>query len=431
MTLKEYLESNEATKGKALEDLTDAQKNETLAGYIQHGLSEVEKLKTSGATKEQLDALKSDIQSDLEENSVDQIATLKRSLDLVNRKLEAINTNANDAFAEKRHKGVDEILKQVHEAQKANKHAKFIISKRDWERATKALVDTGDVSNSTLAVRDNRVNLVGHRRLTLYDSLPKQTIPASMGGSWRYIDVDSATLVRGAAATAEGNTLPASTITFQEYVRSLELVGDFIDYTAQFNYDYNYLMDAIRRTLIQNMLLDVDDELVNGNGTSPQFNGLLNSVPNYVPAASGITDANIFDLIAVMKNDIESAAGSKYQVNRLYMNTADMVGINMMLKKDADNDYIPVKERIQEMGIMVLESNSIAANTLVIGDSNYAEILESDTITIETGLNGTNFAELKESMRAYTSKNLLIKEQNADGWLECTDIATALTTLES
>jgi hypothetical protein len=64
-----------------------------------------------------------------------------------------------------------------------------------------------------------------------------------------------------------------------------------------------------------NVAIKVDTDLVSGNGTTPNIKGINAQIPAYVAAASGITDASIYDLIVKLREAITASYGSKYNPN--------------------------------------------------------------------------------------------------------------------
>ena len=54
-----------------------------------------------------------------------------------------------------------------------------------------------------------------------------------------------------------------------------------------------------------NVELERNDQIINGDGTGQNLDGLDTVCPAYTPAAAGITDASIYDLIVKLKEEIE------------------------------------------------------------------------------------------------------------------------------
>jgi HK97 family phage major capsid protein len=263
---------------------------------------------------------------------------------------------------------------------------------------------------------------------------PKRTLSPEHNGVVRYIDWDAATTVRAAAMVAEGGAFPESTATFQEYTQTLEKIGDTIPITEEALRDTSRLAGEVERFLGVNISIVEDTQLLSGNGTSPNIKGIYTYASAYTAAASGITDANIYDLIVKMSENITSGNGSKYRPNFVIMNIADIN--KFKLKKDSTNNYI-VPPFTSESGmvidgIRVIENNGLTANTLVMGDSRYAEIWEDGAgYEMTVGEVDAQFKSDFKTLKGRKRMLLLVRKADESGFRKCTSISAALTTLAS
>jgi len=196
-------------------------------------------------------------------------------------------------------------------------------------------------------------------------------------------------------------------------------------------YDASLFANELKNFLNTGVAIKIDTDLVSGDGTSPNINGLKAQIPNFVPAASGIADASIYDLLVKAREAITAGYGSKYSPNVALMNVSDIT--KMKLKKDANNNYIlpPFSDQNGNVvdGMSVVECNSFAPNTMAIGDSRYGEIYEIPGVTVETGYATGDFESDMMSVKARKRLNLLIRNVDRTGWLEVTSISAALVTL--
>ena len=302
---------------------------------------------------------------------------------------------------------------------------------KDFEFTIKADTLRASVVGNPAALDLADVGQLAHRKLTVYDLFRKVPVPAGSNGVVRYVDWDAATTVRAAAAIAEGGTFPESTAKWATYTLSLEKVGDIIPMSEELMYDAPLFASELLNFLDTNVAIKVDTDLVTGNGTSPNINGLKAQIPNYTPVASGITDASIYDLLVKLREAITTSYGSKYSPNVALMNISDIN--KMKLKKDANLNYIlpPFFNQAGQIvdGLSVIECNSFTANTMAIGDSRYGAIYEIPGVTVETGKGTGDFESDMMSIKARKRLNLLIRNVDRTGWLEVTSISAALTTL--
>ena len=236
----------------------------------------------------------------------------------------------------------------------------------------KADTTRASVTGNQQAVELNDIGQLATRRLSMYDAFNKIPVGGSNhNGTIRYYDWDEATTVRAADMRAEGAEFPESTAKWQTYTIDLKKVGATLPITEEFFEDEAMFASEINQFLLTNVNLKIDDQLANGDGTGNNIKGLVASVDAFNAVASGITDASIYDLICKVKESITTTGGAKYEPNVVFMNISDIN--KMKLKKDANNNYVipPFVDRNGQVvdGIAVIESNVIAADTLVLGDN--------------------------------------------------------------
>lgn len=300
------------------------------------------------------------------------------------------------------------------------------------EVALKALVLRSAITGNEQAYDLPDIGQLATRQLAMYDVFPKINLGnGNDNGTIRYYDWDEATIVRSAAAVAEGAAFPESTAKFKKYSITIEKVGDTLPVTEEFFEDEIMFAAELGFFLETNVALEVDRQLADGTGAGNEIKGIKASVDAYVPAAAGIVDANIYDLIVKVKESITTTGGSKYRPDVVFMNIAD---INLMkLKKDANHNYIipPYASRDggQVDGILVIESNNITANTMVLGDRRFARIYEKGGLVMSKGLVGTQFTEDEMTLKVRKRMAFLIRNADKGGWKKVTSIQDALTTL--
>lgn len=271
------------------------------------------------------------------------------------------------------------------------------------------------------------IGQLGVKRRSLYDVLPK--IPVGSGnhqGLIRYVDWDEATVARAAAVVAEGGTFPESTAKFKGYSKEVIKIGDSLPVSEEFGTDEVAAAAELEMFLETNVKTKVDAELINGAGTAGNIEGLVAAAPAYTPVASGIDAPNIYDLVKKVRTDIVFSRGSKYAPDIVVMNANTLDDLH--LTKDANENYVfPDSSGIGSMAI--IEDNNLADNVLVVGDRRYARIYEMFGVVLSRGLQGDQFVEDMETIKARTRLLMLIRNVDKTGFRKVTSISAALTTL--
>ena len=364
---------------------------------------------------EDLTALKNELEANKEEASTE----LKNLLNEVSEKVSKLeeSTTGKPKVSKTFGQEVAEKMEDIKAIAKGQN--KTVVIKADVTRAS--------ITGNTASMRLEDIGQLSATRPTMYDVLPKIQVPdGNNSGIIKYVDWDEDTSVRSAGMVAEGGVFPESTAVFQEYSVPLRKVGDTLPVTEEFGTDEVTASGELALFLDTNVKSEVGNQVVNGDGTGQNLTGMVNVIPAFTPVASGISDANIYDLVTKMRTAITINRGSKYAPNFIAMNsnTLDL----LHLKKDANDNYIfPDKMSVGSM--MIIEDNNVADNTLFVGDSRYARIYEKSGVEISRGMVDAQFTSDLMTIKARKRLLFLIRNVDRTGFLECTDIATALSTL--
>lgn len=319
------------------------------------------------------------------------------------------------------------------------KHKKEIkeIAKRQSsaELVVKALSNRASIASDVQGYLLPDIGELAYRKLSMYDIFPKFGIDESNNsGVIRYRDWDQSTIVRAAAAVAEGGTFPESTAKFTMKSINLEKIGDTLPVTEEFMEDDALFAAELNFFIDINVQLEMDRQLANGSGTGNEIYGILTTVTNSYDGsadAGTVENASTYDLIVKMAQKITATGGAKYTPDIALMNIADIN--NMRLTKDRNFNYVlppfVAKDGTEVSGIFVVEANSIPAGTLVVGDRRFARIYEKGGIQITQGLVNAQFTADEITIRARKRMAFLIRYADLSGFQKCTDIATALTNL--
>jgi hypothetical protein len=278
------------------------------------------------------------------------------------------------------------------------------------------------------------VGQLATRKLSLYDIFSK--VPVSdpnNNGTIRYYDWDDATTVRAAASIAEGVAFPSSTAKFKTATAIIEKIGDTLPVTEEFMEDDAMFAAELELFLDTNVQLIIDEQICNGVGTSNTLVGLYQSSPAFTPVASGIIDANIFDLVLKVSEDITVSGGSRFAPDTIIARKS--VINQMKLKKDGNNNYMTppfVSADGKNIdGMLVIESNVAPANTLVVCDRQFGRIYEKTGIVLSKGMVANQFVEDAMTLKARKRLAFLIKNSDKGGFRKVTSISAALVTLAS
>lgn len=202
--------------------------------------------------------------------------------------------------------------------------------------------------------------------------------------------VRESVFTNAAAETAEGTAKPQSSITFTPGTMPVSTVAHWIKITKQLAADNAALAAYINRRMIYGVNLRVEGQLVAGNGTTPNLNGLTNAgnftAHGYTTAsltALGLSPTNRFDLIGKMIGD---CALADYAADAVILNTADWW--TMRLAKDSQGRYLLGDPAVSApptlFGYPVVASNAMTIDTVLVGSLSQAATLHNrEGVTVD------------------------------------------------
>jgi HK97 family phage major capsid protein len=186
-----------------------------------------------------------------------------------------------------------------------------------------------------------------------------------------------------AAEAAEGTQIGQSSITFTPGTMPVQNIAHFIKITRQLAMDNAALAAYINRRMVYGVNLRVENQLVSGNGTTPNLSGLTNAgnftAHGYTAAsltALSLSPTNRFDLIGKMIGD---CALADYPADVIVLNTADWW--TLRLTKDSQGRYIlgDPGSAVAPMlfGLPVVASNAMPIDMVWVGSLAQAATLHN------------------------------------------------------
>ncbi len=259
--------------------------------------------------------------------------------------------------------------------------------------------------------------------------------------------IDQETVVRDAqnVASAAAST-HTSKLTWKE--RSIRIVNirDLVDVPIDMLQDYDFVEGELRTMLNVNVQLKKDAGLFNGDGIYPNLHSVdeyasefdaTNTLGGTIDAWAGtVQTPNIYDLIVAMVSQIISLGqDGSFLPNVVLVNTVDRY--KTMLIKDKNDNYLlpPFVVRVNNRdftidGLMVRSNPLVEGNTCYVFDSSKGTIYQRKGAIAEMSFENVNNFEVEVvTMKVYERLNLLVRNVNANAFMKCSDVETALTTL--
>ena len=376
------------------------------------------KVEMAKSSSDEIKAQIKELKEEINEANKDQLKSLQKALEVQGLAITKLMQTKKDVPS------VKTIEKYLYEHEEALKNAveKTVTIKTD--------VTSASLVNSAYAADIAGVGQLATLTTKLMQLFAKGSIADGQGGVVRYVDQTSVT--RNAAWVAEAGVKPESAIAWATYTVPLETIADTIPVTNQSLSNIPFIASEIRNFLLTNLSLKIDSDLFNGTGVAPIIFGIYTKAVEFVAAASGISDASVYDLVQVMKTNITK--GSNYTPNYILMNPDDVTKY-LTLKKDGNDNYIlPPFVQYQGgkmfiSGMEVVETAVVTADTMLIGDFSKAVVYTHGGVKIDVGMIDKQFVENMVTLRAEQELGLVVRNVHLNAFNKETGIAAALVTL--
>lgn len=192
----------------------------------------------------------------------------------------------------------------------------------------------------------------------------------------------------GSAPKAEGATLGQSDFDMAADNNTVEKIGAYLRISEEMLADTPQLTSYISARVPSKLLSKEDDQILNGNGTSPNLSGITVDAADFDESSSAafyqsIDNANEFDVIVAALNQL---ALSEYQASQIILHPTDFHKI--LLLKDSQSRYL--KDQVYAglqptfMGVPVITNTAMTAGSFLLGNFNQGtQLWIRDNVSVE------------------------------------------------
>ena len=283
--------------------------------------------------------------------------------------------------------------------------------------------------NMPQATRLPGVNDIAEREAKTYAMLPKLNVEGNTI-EWVYEANQDGTIT----GTAEAGAKPQIDNDF--VVTSVSLIKRAAHYkvSTEMLDDVSFMSSWLRNKLLLRLLLDIDNQCLNGNNTGTNMNSIINQATAFAAGtfALDIDNANNVDSLVVAMNQIRL---SNHNGNlTVIMHPSDVAALKLVKLSTTDKRYIDrlmqVGSTLTVDGVPIIENVNITAGDFVVGDFSKANLVQKSTIKLDVGTDGNDFTNNMRTILAEWRGQLFIQNNDTTAFVKGT-FATTNSTLET
>jgi len=220
----------------------------------------------------------------------------------------------------------------------------------------------------------------------------------------RYIQwVEVANPDGGASTTSEGSAKTQQDFDLVEKSATVQKMTSYVKASKESLDDIPYMESLIRSQLMELVILKLDAQVLGGDGSAPNLNGILTQATTFSAGtfANAVDYANRFDVLRVAVNQIEIASGgdtnfsANFVPNYIVLHPTDVTA--MELTKSTQGVYLlPPFMSVDGnviSGCRVIANTGITAGTFLVGDFSKAFVKMREDAMISVGYENDDFTK--------------------------------------
>lgn len=201
----------------------------------------------------------------------------------------------------------------------------------------------------------------------------------------------------GATTVAEGAAKPLIDSDVQERTAKVEKVAAFAKMSKEVLADVQGFRNFIEEELRASVELEMDKQLYEGNGTSPNLKGLYTWATTLsvagTPFALGVDNANNFDVLLAAKAVMASTYF--FNANVALVNPLDLAIMQMLKESPTSGNYVmppfSTNSGLNVGGMRVIANPEVDAGTFVVLDTSKPRLRIREDFTIDYGYENDDF----------------------------------------
>ena len=408
-------------------EVSGIEKAEELAGYYneynEQQRNEIKSLVDSKASKEDIDALKSDLMAN-QAKQLESLNTALKSQGVAIQKVLDRDKTQSPSNVETIKKSLEENIGKLKALKANDRNGRF-----SFKVAGDMSLGGNVTGQDPQALRLPGWNDIPQRQVRFLDLFQMGSIQSNLV-EWVYMANEDG----AAGSTAEGAV--KNQIDFDLIVTSqrVEKYTAFIKATDEMLDDISYINTLIQTQLRHKLLQAVETASYSGNGVTPNLNGVRTVATAWAAGASaGVVDnANIVDVLRV--GVTQAILAEQPSPDYILMNPQDVLALKQIKVSGTDKRYVDALQMIAgELsmdGIPIIQTTLVAQDDFMLGNSSMQYMLQKDAISIEIGYDSDDFTKNYKTIRAEWRGVVYVMNNDRTGFI-AGDFTTAKAALET
>lgn len=200
----------------------------------------------------------------------------------------------------------------------------------------------------------------------------------------------------------EGDSKTQLSSLWVEQTTRVKKIAVFGKVTTELMADLPQLISYIQNSILRRMEVVLEDQLFNGDNTGDNLKGAIEFATAFSAGslAATIQDANEYDVIEAVANQVELAFGTP---NAIFLNPTDLAKMKMLKSVGSGEYMLPLFATVNGLeiaGMRVISTPAITAGTFLGGDLTVINVLNRDILSLQIGMDGNDFTQNKKTMLA-------------------------------
>lgn len=302
-------------------------------------------------------------------------------------------------------------------------------TKADLDALRKS-TDTGDFTGDVVEpTRDGEIT-----RNPVRQPFIEQISDSTEVGSTGLVYVEVTTETGSPATTSELAAMQEKDFAYEAFTAPLKKVAVMNKHSVELLLDAPQLANAIQGMITEDLNVEVDQQLLNGDGTGSNLTGVMSRASVLDAAAIGsqvLANANHYDVLRIAMTKIAKAGKGRFIPTHILLNPTDVEALD--LTKDANDRYVMpafvAADGTRIKGALVIENVGVTEGDFLVGDFRKLKVGRQGGIRVEmSNSDGTDFGKDIMSIKAVRRVCSYVRT-NHSGAFYTGDFATVKTEL--